>query len=56
MKSLILSVGFLAFATIAILYAKTYQYRCPKCGLILSYQQPGIIKCPSDGSNMVPKW
>lgn len=36
--------------------AATYTYKCPKCGLIQSYSQPGIVKCPNDGSSMVPKW
>ena len=45
-----------AIIGVGVLYAKTYEYRCGKCGLVLSYQQPGIVKCPQDGSSMMPKW
>lgn len=56
MKTLFISTGLVVLITTTILYAKTYEYRCPKCGLVLSYQQPGIVKCPQDGSSMIPKW
>lgn len=55
MKTLLPVFGLAMVACVA-LYAKTYQYRCPKCGLVLSYEQPGIVKCPQDSSNMIPKW
>ena len=32
--------------------AQTYKYKCSKCGLIQEYAQPGIYKCPKDGSAM----
>ena len=53
---------FLTGAALALLlacvtvYAKTYQYRCPQCDLVLTYDRPGIVKCPNDGSSMIPKW
>ena len=46
---LALSMGFcgVAFA------AKTYKYRCVKCGLIQEYSTPGVRKCPNDGRPMI---
>jgi hypothetical protein len=32
---------------------KSYKYRCPKCKLIQEYGQPGVKKCPNDGTTMV---
>ena len=31
-----------------------FSYRCPKCGLISTYNTPTIPKCPNDGWSMVP--
>ena len=28
----------------------SYAYKCPKCGLIQSYEFRGIYKCPRDGT------
>lgn len=56
MKTLSLGIGLIMLISATVLHAKTYEYRCPKCGLVLSYQNPGIVKCPQDSSNMVPKW
>lgn len=56
MRFLPFAAGVVMLVTVAVLHAKTYEYRCGKCGLVLSYQQPGIVKCPQDGSNMMPKW
>ncbi len=39
-------------ATVGIVLAATYTYRCAKCGLIQQYTVPGIYKCPSDGQYM----
>lgn len=33
--------------------AKTYRYRCPKCGLIQEYKNPGSKKCPNDKRTMI---
>ena len=35
--------------------ATTYKYECPKCHLIQIYGVPGIYKCASDGSILIPK-
>ena len=35
--------------------ATTYRYECPKCHLIQMYGVPGIYKCASDGSILIPK-
>jgi len=35
--------------------ATTYRYECPKCHLIQIYGVPGIYKCASEGSILVPK-
>lgn len=37
----------------ALAAAKTYKYRCPRCQLIEEYAQPGIRKCPKDGTTMI---
>lgn len=39
--------------TIAAIAAKTYKYKCPKCGLIQEYSKSGIYKCPMDGRTMI---
>ena len=52
---LILGIISIPLACVTV-YAKTYQYRCPKCDLVLTYERPGIVKCPNDGSSMIPKW
>jgi hypothetical protein len=31
-----------------------YTYRCPKCGLIQTYNTPAMPKCPNDGWTMIP--
>ena len=48
MRLLLLTVTALAVATGTVL-AAVYSYKCPKCGLIQQYAQPGIYKCPNDG-------
>jgi DNA-directed RNA polymerase subunit RPC12/RpoP len=41
-------------ATVVVVLAATYTYKCPKCGLIQSYGQPNPgVKCPNDGWSMV---
>jgi hypothetical protein len=37
----------------ALAALKTHKYRCPRCQLIEEYAQPGIRKCPKDGSTMI---
>ena len=37
----------------ALAAPKTYKYRCPKCQLIEEYAQPGVRKCPKDGTTMI---
>ena len=47
---------FLAFIAITgIVLAAVYTYKCPRCGVIVQYDRPGIYKCPSDGTSMIPK-
>jgi len=38
-----------------IALAAVYTYKCPRCGVIQQYDRPGIYKCVSDGSSMIPK-
>jgi cytochrome c5 len=45
---LILSTGIALAASI-------YKYECPTCHLIQEYGVPGIYKCASDGSILIPK-
>lgn len=46
-------VTFLVGGTAALAANKTYKYRCTKCKLIQEYGQPGVKKCPNDGSTMI---
>jgi len=46
-------LAFIAITGIAL--ALTYTYKCPRCGVIVQYDRPGIYKCPSDGSSLIPK-
>ena len=52
---LIAALSLLATAGI-VLAAATYSYKCPKCGLIQTYDRPSPgVKCPKDGWIMSPQ-
>ena len=50
--AMVLTLCVLGLGT-ALAAGKTYKYRCPKCQLIEEYAQPGIRKCPKDGTTMI---
>lgn len=41
-----------AASSTLIAAAKTYKYKCPRCGLILEYARQTIYKCPKDDTTM----
>jgi len=48
--------GFFLLTGLCMAITTVYTYKCPKCGLILTYDRamPGV-KCPNDGWIMDPK-
>ena len=56
MKPVTLSLFSLLLIASGLVYAaQTYSYKCPKCGLIQSYDtQQGWLQCPNDGALMLP--
>jgi len=56
-RSFVAGIAMLAGGVLGLRKAlaapKTYKYRCPKCQLIEEFAQPGIRKCPKDGSTMI---
>ncbi len=32
---------------------QSYSYKCPKCGVIMTYGQPGNYTCPNDGWTLI---
>ena len=45
----------LLIITCAAVLAATYTYQCPKCHLVLQFTQQSLgVKCPNDGSAMIP--
>ncbi|MCX8493993.1 MAG: hypothetical protein ORN23_07170 [Chthoniobacterales bacterium] len=42
-------------AGMALAATTIYRYQCPRCHLIQMYGVPGIYKCASDGSILIPK-
>ena len=55
MKSSLLVILLLLTAGIALAATTIYRYECPTCHLIQEYGVPGIHKCASDGSILIPK-
>ena len=49
----LLALAILAGLTLTAL-AAVYTYKCPKCGVMQSYDRSGIYKCPRDGWTMIP--
>jgi len=47
-----LSFVVLSFAGLAIAQ-QSYSYKCPKCGVIMTYGQPGNYTCPNDGWTLI---
>jgi len=54
MKRIVITCGALLLSY--TLWAASYTYKCPKCGVVMTYDRPGVVKCPKDGSLMSPKW
>ena len=56
MKSLLLTLLSLLLITAGLAYAaQTYSYKCPKCGLIQTFDTPkGFVYCPSDHTLLLP--
>jgi hypothetical protein len=49
MKALLIALLLPCSAVVALSF---YSYRCPQCGLIQQYTNPGIYRCPSDKSTL----
>ena len=43
-------------AVAAAAIESSYHYRCLRCGLVVTYANPGIYSCPSDGSSLIRQW
>jgi hypothetical protein len=56
MKPLILTLLSLLVIACGIAYAaETYAYKCPKCGLIQTFDSPkGFVYCPNDHALLLP--
>jgi len=56
MKPLILTLLSLVLIGAGLAYAaETYSYKCPKCGLIQTFDTPkGFVYCPNDHALLLP--
>jgi phage FluMu protein Com len=51
-RSIIWIVISVLLVTAAI--AAVYTYKCPRCGVIVQYDRPGVYKCAKDNLIMTP--
>ena len=56
MKPLFLTLLSLVLITAGMAYAaQSYSYKCPKCGLIQTFDSPkGFVYCPNDHTLLLP--
>lgn len=56
MKPLLLTLLSLVLITAGMAYAaQIYNYKCPRCCLILSFDSPkGFVYCPNDHTLLLP--
>jgi len=46
-------LAIIATATVAMAQQQNWTYKCPRCGLILTFATiQGVPRCPNDGSAM----